>query len=299
MINYQDIKALRESMIQLRNNTLLQSAFWENEVAVLENVHHSDMPRQPYQLDTAIFAVCTAGTCTAIIDNRSYTFGANSLIALFPKQIIQTISISEDFAMYLFCISSTRNQAVINRLHDIVPLLMYVRQNPITEIGPGYVEWGRQLCKLCLTAFGKMESPFRTQAFDSMLTTLYYAVANTFGDKLATNPLQNNRQEEIFIQFIDELEKNYIQHREVSFYAKQLCVTPKYLSSVVKDVSGRSAGLCIDSYVAEEAKRLLRETHLSVLEVSQQLNFPNQSFFGKYFKRMVGCSPFQYRKSTR
>ena len=81
-----------------------------------------------------------------------------------------------------------------------------------------------------------------------------------------------------------------------SFYAGKLCVTPKYLSLLVKNVSNRTAGEWIDNYVVLEAKALLSSSTLSIQEISDRLNFANQSFFGKYFKQHAGISPTEYRK---
>ena len=73
-------------------------------------------------------------------------------------------------------------------------------------------------------------------------------------------------------------------------------MTPKYLSLLVKNVSNRTAGEWIDNYVVLEAKALLSSSTLSIQEISDRLNFTNQSFFGKYFKQHVGISPTEYRK---
>ena len=87
-----------------------------------------------------------------------------------------------------------------------------------------------------------------------------------------------------------------VQTCALPIYAGKLCVTPKYLSLLVKNVSNRTAGEWIDNYVVLEAKALLSSSTLSIQEISDRLNFTNQSFFGKYFKQHVGISPTEYRK---
>ncbi len=104
-----------------------------------------------------------------------------------------------------------------------------------------------------------------------------------------------NRKEEIFHDFLSVLEKYYKQERSISFYADQMCLTPKYLSTIIKEVSGKHGMQWIDEYVALEAKALLRNSTLSVKQVADQLNFPSQSMFGRFFKKMTGCSPKQYK----
>ena len=96
--------------------------------------------------------------------------------------------------------------------------------------------------------------------------------------------------------FLQLVQKHYKQERMIRFYAEKLFVTPKYLSVVVKNASGKTAGQWIDDYVVLEAKALLKSTDMTVLQISDEMNFPSQSFFGKFFKREVGVSPKQYRE---
>lgn len=297
MMNFSDISSLRDSMIKLRRDSSVQSACWENEVGIFDNVNQMNFPYEQREINVAVIGVCLSGSCKACINNRIYEFRTNMTIVLFPGQVVQMLDMSEDFNTFLICLSEERNQAIINQSHDIVPLLMYIRQNPVIETPETYVYWAKDYCHLLMRAFSAQDVPFRAQMYEALLSTLYYSLANVYGNALATAPLHNSRQEEIFMQFLSILEKEYQTKRDVVYYAEKLCVTPKYLSSVVKAVSGRTAGVCIDSYVIEEAKRQLRNTRLSVLEISQRLNFPNQSFFGKYFKRLTGQSPYQYRKT--
>ena len=86
------------------------------------------------------------------------------------------------------------------------------------------------------------------------------------------------------------------QERSVNYYAKELFLTPKHLSSVVKEVSGKTAGEWIDNFVLFEAKSLLRSSQKNIQEIADELNFANQSFFGKYFKHYTGMSPKEYRR---
>lgn len=97
--------------------------------------------------------------------------------------------------------------------------------------------------------------------------------------------------------FIKLVHVHYSKERSVAFYADKLCISTKYLSLLVKEVTGRSAARWIDEFVIMEAKNQLRFSGKNVQQVSYALNFPNQSSFGKFFKHMTGMSPTQYQKS--
>lgn len=96
---------------------------------------------------------------------------------------------------------------------------------------------------------------------------------------------------------MSELTKHYMQERSVGFYAGQLHLTPKYLTTIIRKTSGRTAAEWIDDYVVLEAKNLLKYSTMSIQEIAYCLNFPNQSFFGKYFRNHTGMPPSAYRMS--
>ena len=104
------------------------------------------------------------------------------------------------------------------------------------------------------------------------------------------------RGDVIFNQFIRMVEDNCRQERRVTWYAEQLNITPKYLAEMVKQVSMRTPNEWIDRYVTIEIRVMLRNSSMSIKDITKALNFPNQSFLGKYFKEHVGMSPSQYRR---
>lgn len=99
------------------------------------------------------------------------------------------------------------------------------------------------------------------------------------------------------VDFMELLQNHYKKERTVKYYASRLCITPKYLSLLIKELTGRSASNWIDECVILEAKNLLRFSGLNVQQVAYELNFSNQSAFGKYFKHLTGMSPTSFQNS--
>lgn len=120
----------------------------------------------------------------------------------------------------------------------------------------------------------------------------YYSRA--YKDKVMIKQTQSSG-EKLFGRFIDDVRVHCVEERQLSFYANKLCVTPKYLSRVIIQQSGRRPFEWIRDYVILEAKAMLASGQYTVQQVGVLLNFPNPSFFGKYFKLSVGCSPRQYQ----
>lgn len=103
------------------------------------------------------------------------------------------------------------------------------------------------------------------------------------------------RTEELFDEFMVLLSENFTRERSVKFYASELCITPKYLTTVIKSVSGKTPTAWISEMVFKEMEHRLRYSQASIKEIAYGLHFPNTSFFGKFFKARSGMSPMQYR----
>jgi len=106
-----------------------------------------------------------------------------------------------------------------------------------------------------------------------------------------------SRKEKISMNFINTVKRNFKKERSLQHYAAELAITAKYLTETVKEITGKSAGEVIDSFVIQEARMLLDNASFSIAEIADELNFSDQSFFGKFFKRHTGVSPKEYRNS--
>jgi AraC-like DNA-binding protein len=107
------------------------------------------------------------------------------------------------------------------------------------------------------------------------------------------------REKSLFGKFLELLKHEEHKRQHVGYYAHQLCITPKYLSTVCRNVSGKSPMKWITEQVMEECCAKLRNTDLTVKEISNQMGFPNSSFFGQYFREQAGVTPLEYRSKYK
>lgn len=107
-----------------------------------------------------------------------------------------------------------------------------------------------------------------------------------------------SRREEYCFRFIDLLAKLPKISRRVDFYADKLCLTPKYLTTLIREATGKSAKDWIDDFIISNAQFLLRHSDMSIQQIASELNFPNQSFFGKFFKEHTGYAPSELRSNN-
>jgi AraC-like DNA-binding protein len=129
-----------------------------------------------------------------------------------------------------------------------------------------------------------------------LLSQAFFYGINDVDQLRQGNAAPQNKKDELFNSFYRLVLQHYKDSREVGFYADKLCVAPKYLSAVIKETTGKSAFEWITDYVLLEAKSLLKSTNMTIQQISDELNFANQSFFGKYFKRLTGMSPSEYKR---
>ena len=134
-----------------------------------------------------------------------------------------------------------------------------------------------------------------------LLSSLFYMLSGALTSRLSetrkTVSSITSRGKMIFEQFVRLVSEYHSMYRNVGFYADKLCLTPKYLSKLIKETSGRSAPDWIDAYVILEAKNLLKYSNIAIKEIVYKLNFPNQSVFYKFFKARTGMTPTEYRNS--
>lgn len=148
----------------------------------------------------------------------------------------------------------------------------------------------------CLYSYMK-SGPYQmemTMLFGQVTSYLEQSILDKYKQ---TKDFRKTRQNEIFEKFILLVKQHCARHRSVEFYAEQLCITPQYLSRISREVSGKNASDWINEFVILEIKTLLKYTNLTINEVSLELNFPDQSSLGKYFRKHVGMSPRQFSKT--
>ena len=141
---------------------------------------------------------------------------------------------------------------------------------------------------------------YRREVVMGLMQGFFFELCNIFNSYAPDSSAvvkSKSSKEYIFERFYESLIQSYQSERSVKFYADQLCLTPKHLSGVVKEISGKTVGEWSDELVILEATALLNSSSMHIQEIADRLNFANQSFFGKYFKHYTGMSPKEYRKS--
>ena len=254
--------------------------------------------RFPCRIDAFIIGVGTEGETSVSFNLHEFRLKKDSMFIFTPKNILQVNS-QQYFKADVIAISPDFMRRINIDIKNMMPLFLKFVENPTLALTP---EESRSMRGMIAQIERETRGPETHFSFDivsGMIAATIYKVGDIMYHYLAEHPEgqnnSHNRAEEYFKQFTHLLGEHFREERSVGFYARQLCITPKYLTTLIKRISGQSVSEWIDNYVILEAKTLLKYSTMSIQEIAYYLNFPNQSFFGSYFKRNTGMSPSQYK----
>ena len=184
----------------------------------------------------------------------------------------------------------------VQNVKNVSSLLIFSMNNPVVRLTQREIETYTNYFQFIREKIADETHHYRADLVKALLLSMFYDMSNVIWRVEQAGGTPQTRADAIFAQFIRLLQENFRTERRVSWYADQLTITPKYLSEVVKQVSKRTTNEWIDSYVVLEIRVMLRNSTKSIKQICNELNFPNQSFLGKYFKEHVGMSPSEFRK---
>nr|WP_302784551.1 AraC family transcriptional regulator [Alistipes shahii] len=254
--------------------------------------------RFPSRLNALIIGVGTEGETSLTSNLQEFRLKKDSLFIFSPKHILQVQS-NNRFKAHLIVIAPDFLKRINIDTKRMMPLFLQFGSLPCMELTQAESQSLRSFISMVEQELKGSETDFSSEIIGELIAATIYKVGDILTHYLTEHPEVDspihNRAEEYFRQFTELLGEHYKHERSVGFYARQLCITPKYLTTLIKRISGKSVSEWIDNYVILEAKTLLKYSNMSVQEIAYYLNFPNQSFFGSYFKRNAGMSPSQYK----
>jgi AraC-like DNA-binding protein len=249
----------------------------------------------PQQLDDGGVFICLRGESEFFLDLKNYKLKAGDMCVAFPFSILQIISASDDFKGFGMGAGVELFKDI--RIPSLTDYYLYIKENPCISLSNTEQKMLTELCEQMMQKYERIDHPFRMEIANSMFKVIYYEIAAIYKKNKPIVRESVSRKDMLFRKFLFLISQNYLQHRDVDYYAGKMCVTPRYLSSVIKEKSGAGALGWINSMVIRQAKSLLKDNRLSVQQISYELNFANPSFFGQYFKKHTGMTPKKFRDS--
>ena len=249
----------------------------------------------PVKLMFVSLIICRKGKMRIRVNLKEMTVEPNDVLLVTPGSIVDMVICEGECRMAVIHIDNDKvshqpNVKILLQLRSIIK-----NESFVTRFSEAAIVQFVEAYKMVRRVIDDGSLRFKDEAIEGSFQVMAAYWMNEIAvQSESAKPTVLSRNEQLFQTFIRLVQKNYMVHREVSFYADQICITAKYLGVVVAQVSGRRPLDWIRDYVILDAKAMLLSRDYSIQQISQLLNFPNPSFFSKYFREAVGYSPSKY-----
>lgn len=302
------MKQQEEITIQsLANNEDVQIGYSDNEIVVVDSIQQFTQISSAHVAMNAI-VICTSGKAQAQMNGIQMELHRNQ-IAIIPQNVTVTdVMVSPDFDVKGMFLTNRILRSFLNEKISVWNDMMYIHRQHIVTMDEDEILFYTHFYDMLTLAIEKgKENPYHTEIIQALLRSAILGLCGTMKWMLLADnsPLGSaawQRQElstgkSHFQRFLDLLHSTDVKHRTVEAYANDLYISPKYLTTICKKNSGKTANEWITEHVLEDIRYYLKQTDLSIKQICNQLGFPNPSFFGKYVKDHFGMTPMEFRKS--
>ena len=268
----------------------------DNDLMLSDCINKAPMTKDPRKMTFILIGLCTKGQLRYRIDGKEQVINEGDILIVSEHQVIDGYKLSPTMEGLCIMMSVNFFHEIIKSVHDVSSLFVFARTQPVLKLEQRECDAFKEFFYVIKKKITDTNNFFRKDLIRTLLLAMFYDVGNiiyrvrNFGEVQVPS-------EKLFTRFLRLVQTNCKRERRVSWYAQQLCISPKYLSLVVKRISGRTALEWIENYVTMELRVALKNSTRSIKEIAEDMNFPNQSFLGKYFKEHVGMTPSEYRKS--
>ena len=255
----------------------------------------------PKRNASGILILCRKGRASIQADDFEGVVRRNASLFLLPGTMLSLRNRSEEFEVDYFAFSQELFAEVSYRLE--IAMLAALKRNPMVQFGGSTAPLISAWFRLLYTSYIDRENRFRSTIIRNRLQIVLLESCDRLTRKkegeMVAKQGGTNRQGDIFNRFAQLVHQYATEEREVAFYAEKLCISTRYLSTIVQSVVHHSPKELIDHVVMTEIRQLLLSTDLSVQEIAYRMHFPDQSYLGRYFRKHTGLSPTAFRQTSR
>lgn len=266
----------------------------KDKVSFIDSIDNYDIAEL---YDKVVHILCLRGSMSFDFRNTHYNVAEGDYVIITNVSFASGLTRSEDFkAVSMFFPESFVTPMALRSNYGIIGHLSLL-QNPVMKLsGKDFIK-----CRTDLLRIRERLSDNNHLFKEEMISHLLAAHILDLYDIHARANIPDEPSERTFIllgRFIAMLyKKEYMRHRNLPYYASELCITPHYLSEICKKVSSRPATYWIDRFTLQEVTRLLCQKELTLKDVAARMNFSSVSYFSRYVQKRTGLYPTEYRKS--
>ncbi len=273
--------------------------YCDDRIAFIEDFKRAEQ-LSPVKLDAFIVVLCLQGKSSIYINGNLYDIGPNDMLICHPDIILEKSTMSMDTVFRSVCLSKNYMQQLtaLGDSGNSWDAIMFLEKSPVLPLTDEEVTIFCQYYDLIRSKATGTPRSHQKQLISSLLQAFLYEFRDLLERFVKVNPSKYSAAERMFREFLDLLSSTYPKQRSVAYYASKLYITPKYLSSICKETSGRTATEIINRYVVKDIQYMLKQADKSIKDICNELEFPNLSFFGRYVRKHLGTSPKQWREQN-
>ncbi len=265
-----------------------------------ETSGHWKIKPQFNDLNAVLLLVCQQGTMKARIKDVDYEVGVGQGLALLPMVVIQQLLVTPDVHFRGFGFSITAMENVFLNYRTTWQEALSLADYPLVTLSEGQMHVMENLYQIAQQAENMTDCRYYRPMMRAVAQAFLYMIADVVSQRGRDDDGESMTQKErLFKQFVSLLWTSSGKNRSVAYFADQLCITPKYLATLVRESSGKTPLEMIHRYTANLIAQRLRGTNLTIKEICAEMDFPNESFFGRFVKKHLGCTPREYRDKMR
>lgn len=252
----------------------------------------------PFLFNGIVLGLCTQGEATIWINQTAYPLKKGYVYVVLPMQEFKIDQRSDNYKQRGVCFEYDFFTGFA--LPADFSMLFSISKTPSLKVSHELLENLESYFIIIAKRYYSNKRTFRVQIIRGLAYALFLEITALYQEKeIIGETASMTRKEKVARKFFTLLTEHYKKERSVAFYSQQLCVTRKYLSLVLKETTGYPALKWIIDFVINDVKNKLKNTDLTVLQISEEFNFPNPSFFGQFFKKYAGITPYKYKQNKK
>lgn len=238
-----------------------------------------------------VFIITTQGEAMVEVDGHTHTLNCGTLLTLLPSHLLHTTECNNNFQCLTLAFTFDSMADFPYMIQSSIP--QKIESTPTISLLKQEQDRLENWHQLIACHYELNTHPSYREILHSLIFIFTAEISTIYSGKPVKQSASHS--EELTDSFFKLLHQYFRTNRETKFYATKLCTTSKYLSKVISMVTGHLPSYWISDFIVRETKTLLKSTPFTVTQISEQFNFPNSSFFARYFKRHTGIAPQEYR----
>ena len=270
----------------------------DGEIYFADNITSIPGLMKQFKVNFIAYVMVTEGRLTVDMNNVTYHLEKNCSLFVDRKMVIENVKHTENFSCVICAMSTDMGFAFFNK--SLLQSIMHIMANPVIKLEQNEVDLMMKYYDLLVFKMNHQEMNYGRETVRDIIRCFAYDLLSNINLHLNQDSGDEmlRQGDRIFRRFMLLLADNTNVNRSVKSYADELCVSPKYLTSVCRKHSDFTTSELIATAVISRIKQLLLYSDMSIKEVAGEMGFDNLSFFGKYVKKHLGLSPNHYRKAN-